>query len=179
MFCDVWDQMGTGPVRYLTESWELLVDKSQSPHQPLLDYLLEIPDDEWPMGVRNAYNESALALARNFSCLPVLDERITSLDMVRFWPIKNSMELVDLFDTWHPGSLILLAHYCILFHRVAAKTWYMKNTASTMLSTIARRLDVGWHRYIEWPLNELGLPPTALEASDGLPIIGSLAVCQC
>jgi hypothetical protein len=179
MFCDVWDRMGTGPVRCLTESWELLVDKSQSPHQPLLDFLLTIPANDWPETVRTAYNDSALVLARNFSCLSTLDERITKLDVIRFWPIKNATEFVDLFDTWHPGALILLAHYCILFHRVGAKTWYMKNTAASMLSVIARRLDVSWHRYIEWPLKEVGLPPTIRDVHQDLPIVGSLALCQC
>ncbi|KAE9364770.1 hypothetical protein N431DRAFT_497199 [Stipitochalara longipes BDJ] len=179
MFCDVWDRMGTGPVRYLTESWGLLVEKSQTPHQLLFNYFLAIPAGDWPEAVRLAYNESALVLAHNFSCLPLLDEKITTLDVIRFWPIRNSMEFVDLFDTWHPGALILLAHYCILMHRVGAEIWYLKGAAAGMLSTIARRLDVNWHRYIEWPLNEVGLPPTIQKVPDDLPIVGSLALCQC
>jgi len=63
-----------------------------------------------------------------------------------------------------------------LFHRVAAKTWYMKNTAASMLSTILRRLDVIWHCYIEWPLTEVGLLTAAQKVPDSLPTIGFLAL---
>ncbi|KAG9234596.1 hypothetical protein BJ875DRAFT_509342 [Amylocarpus encephaloides] len=175
MFCDVWDRIGTGPVRYLTESWELLVDISKSPLQPLLDSFLAIPPADWPEEVRVPYKESALALAQNFSCLHVLDERITTLEVVRFWPIKNSVEYVVLLENLHPGALILLAHYCIVLHRMSARSWSLKGTASSLLSTIKRQLDVTWHRYIEWPLSEVGLPPATQQMTDELPI-GSLAL---
>lgn len=159
----------------MAESWELLVDISKSPHQPPLDYFLAIPLDDWPKEVRVPYNDSALALAHNFSCLHVLDERITTLEVVRFWPIKNSVEFVELLENWHPGALILLAHYCIVLHRVGARSWALKGSAASMLSTIVRRLDVTWHRYIEWPLSEVGLPPAIQRMPDELPI-GSLAL---
>src|SRR5450756_201090 len=175
MFCDVWARMGTGPVRYLTESWELLVDISASPHQPLLDYFLAIPPDDWPEEVRVPYDDSALALAHNFTCLHALDDRITTLDVVRFWPIKNSVEFVELLENWHPGALILLAHYCIVLHRVGAGSWSLEGSAASMLSTIGSRLDVTWHRYIEWPLSEVGLLPATQRMTDELPI-GSLAL---
>jgi hypothetical protein len=165
MFCDVWSRMGTGPVGYLTKSWELLEDLCKSPHQPVLDYLLAIPPDDWPEDVRVPYNESAFALAQNFSCLHTLDERITTLDVARFWPIKNSVEFVELLEKWHPGALIILAHYCIVMHRVGGTSWYLKGAVASMLYTILRRLDVVWHRYIEWPLREVGL----LRVSQSVP----------
>jgi len=157
MLCDVWGRIGTGPVRYLTESWEILVDISEFPHQPLLDYFLVIPPDDWPEEVRVPYNDSALALARTFSFMHTLDEKIAQLDVVRFWPIHNSVEFVELLSNWHPGALILLAHYCIVLHRVGTRTWYLGGTAASMLSTIARRLDFTWHRYIDWPLSEVAV----------------------
>ena len=43
MLCDFWARIGRGSVRYLAESWEILVDKSKFPHQPLLDYFLAAP----------------------------------------------------------------------------------------------------------------------------------------
>ncbi len=175
MLCDVWGQIGTGPVRYLAESWENLVDISKFPDQPLLDYFRAIPPDDWPEEVRVPYNDSALALARTFSCMHALDERITTLDVVRFWPIRNSVEYVELLSNWHPGALILLAHYCIVLHRVGTRTWYLERRAASMLSTIVRLLDLTWHRYIEWPLSEVGLPPSTKRMIDELPI-GSLAL---
>ena len=43
MLCYVWARIGTGPVRYLAEAWEILVDKSKFPHRPVLEYFLAIP----------------------------------------------------------------------------------------------------------------------------------------
>lgn len=170
MLCDVWGRIGTGPVRYLAESWEILVDISEFPHQPLLDYFLAIPPDDWPEEVRVPYNDSAFALARTFSCLHAMDEKITTLDVVRFWPIENSVKYVELLSNWHPSALILLAHYCIVMHRVGMKSWYLEGRAASMLSTIVQRLDLAWHRYIEWPLSEVGLPPSTKRMDDDLPI---------
>ncbi len=48
MLCNVWGQIGTEPVRYLTESWENLVDIFKFPDEPLLDYFLTIPLNDWP-----------------------------------------------------------------------------------------------------------------------------------
>jgi hypothetical protein len=175
MLCDVWGRIGTGPVRYLAESWELLVDIAEFPHQPLLDYFLAIPPSDWPEEVRVPYNDSALALARTFSFMNTLDQKITQLDVVRFWPIHNPVEFVDLLSSWHPGALILMAHYCIVLHRVGTRSWYLEGTAASMLSTIVRQLDSRWHRYVEWPLSEVGLPPLTKQMTDELPI-GSLAL---
>jgi hypothetical protein len=170
MLCDVWDRIGTGPVRYLAESWGTLVEISEFPHQPLLDYFLAIPPGDWPEEVRVPYNDSALALARAFSFMDTLDEKITQLDVVRFWPIHNPVEFVDLLSSWHPGALILLAHYCIVLHRVGTRSWYLEGGAASMLSTIIRRLDLTWHRYIEWPLSEIGLSSSTKQMTDELPI---------
>jgi len=173
MFCDVWGDIGTGPVRYLAESWELLDALCQTPHPALLEYFMTIPANDEPEEVRACYTESAIALAKNFSCLPFLNDRITTLEVVRYWPIQNSLEFVDLLEKWHPGALILLAHYSIIMHRMSARSWAIKGTAAHLLSIIVRRLDASWHRYIEWPLNEVGLPPTIQRITDELQF-GSL-----
>ena len=171
MLCDVWGRIGTGPVRHLAESWEILIDISSSPHQSLLDYFLAIPPSDWPEEVLVPYNDSALALARTFSCMQAHHEKITTLDVVRFWPIQNSVEFVELLSAWHPGALILLAHYCIVFHRVGTGSWYLEGRAAGILSTIVRRLGLAWHRYIEWPLSEVGLLPSTddKQVTDELP----------
>ena len=118
MLCDVWARIGTGPVRYLAQFWEILLDMFECSDQPLLNYFPAIPPNDWPDEVRVPYNNSALALARSFSCMDALNERLATLDVVRFWPIHNSVEYVELLSNWHPGGLALLAHYCIVLHRV-------------------------------------------------------------
>ena len=175
MLCNVWSEIGTGPVRHLAESWEMVAEIAKLPDQSLLDYLLAIPPDHWTEEVRVPFKDSARALARTFSCMYKLDEKTTTLDVVHFWPIENSIEYVELLSNWHPGALILLAHYCIVLHRVGARSWYLGGGAASMLSTIVKRLDITWHRYIEWPLKEVGLSPATKEMFDELPI-GSLAL---
>lgn len=170
MLCNVWGDLGTGPVRYLAESWEIVAETSKFPDQSLLDYLMAIPPDDWAEEVRVPYNDSARALACAFSSMHALDEKTTTLDVVHFWPIQNSIEFVDLLSKWHPGALILLAHFCIVMHRVGARSWYLGGRAASMLSTIVQRLDIKWHRYIEWPLREVGLWPATKEMSNELPI---------
>ena len=72
----------------------------------------------------------------------VLDEKIATLDVVRFWPILNSFQFVELLGNWRPGALILLAHNCIVLHRVGAGSWYLRDRAASTLSTIVRRLNL-------------------------------------
>ncbi|TVY15499.1 Orsellinic acid/F9775 biosynthesis cluster protein D, partial [Lachnellula arida] len=117
MLCEVWARIGTGPVQALAISWEVLVDKTRFPHQLMLDYHLAILPPDWPEEVRGTYNHSALALARTFSCIDALDDKIAPLDVVSFWPIQNSAEFEEMLSNWHPGALIPLAHYCIVLHR--------------------------------------------------------------
>ncbi|TVY88871.1 Orsellinic acid/F9775 biosynthesis cluster protein D, partial [Lachnellula willkommii] len=173
MLCEVWARIGTGPVQALAISWEVLVDKTRFPHQPMLDYHLAIPLPDWPKEVRGPYNHSALALARTFSCIDALDDKIAPLDVVSFWPIQNSAEFVNMLSNWHPGALILLAHYCIVLHQVGMRIWYLQGQATSVMSTIMQRLDPKWHRYIEWPLRELGWPSSTKRGADEL-CIGSL-----
>lgn len=174
MLCGVWREIGTGPVRYLAESWETLDAISEFPHQPILDYFLAIRPAGGPEEVQAPYNESALALARLFSCMDALDERITTLDVVCFWQIQNSVEYAELLSSWHPGALILLAHYCIVLHRVGEECWFLEGRAASLLSTIMGILDHRWHQYIEWPLSEVGLSPSTERIANELSI-GSLA----
>ena len=98
MLCGFRARTGRGSVRYLAESLKILVDKCKFPHQPLLDYFLAIPSKDWCEEVRVPYNDSAIALARCFSCMHALDEKITTLDVVRFWLIHNSVEFVELLS---------------------------------------------------------------------------------
>lgn len=84
------------------------------------------------------YNDSAFALARTFSCMHALDEKIATLDVVRFWLVQKSVEHVELLSDWHPGAMILLAHYCTVLHRVGMRTWFcfvVNRLSGTALST--------------------------------------------
>lgn len=170
MLCHVWGELGTGPVRCLAQSWEIVAETAKFPDQSLLDYLLAIPPVDWTEEVRVPYTDSARALACTFSSMYRLDEKTTTLDVIHFWPVQNSVEFVDLLGNSHPGALILLAYYCIVLHRVGTRTWYLGGGGATLLSTVVKRLDVTWHRYIEWPLREIELSPATEKMFDELPI---------
>lgn len=169
MLCEVWGRIGTGPVRALADSWETLVRLVQYPHQPILDFFLAIPPQDWVENVQGPYRDSALALSRTFSCLDALD-KVSPLDVIRFWPVQNHNAFLELLSQWHPSALILLAHYCIILHRVGSRTWYLENGPINIMSTIMRQLDPCWHRYIEWPLREIGWTLSMEEKSKDLSV---------
>lgn len=54
---------------------------------------------------------------------------------------------MNLLSTWHPGTLILLAYYCMIFQKVEAH-WYLDGRATGLLSIIVQNLDVQWHHQV-------------------------------
>lgn len=151
------NEIGTGP----TEPLAVLASIRDIPDQPVLEYLLAMIPEDWPDEVRVPYSDSARVLSRSFAGTQLLetDTNPPALDVIRMWPILICIEFVNLLDKLHPGALILLAHYCILLRRCEAKAWYARDKAASILSTVMLHLDISWHRYIAWPLNEIGLLP--------------------
>jgi hypothetical protein len=154
MLCNVWDGIATGPIRPLAAAWEIPIDITAFAYEPILDYFLSIPQDEWSEKERITYGEAAGELARAFSCMNALEERITTWDAIRIWPMRKSYEYVELLRAWHPGALILLAHYCLILDRLE-EYWYFQGRAQRLLMTITKRLDERWLKYIEWPLTRV------------------------
>jgi hypothetical protein len=154
MLGPVWDQIATGSIRPLAAAWETPIDITAFTYEPILGYFLSIPQDEWPLSERETYTEAAGELARAFSCMDALESRITTWDAIRIWPMRKSYQYIVLLRAWHPGALILLAHYCLILDRLE-EYWYFKGRAQRLLMTIENRLDERWHRYIEWPLTRV------------------------
>jgi len=161
MLCSVWARLEAGPVKALAAGWEMPIKVSEDDKRHLVEYLISVvlsrdAQEAWPKGIRTVYHDAAVELAWAFSCMRALDESFTTWDALRIWPMRISGEYMDLLSIWHPGALILLAHYCILLQKVESK-WYFEDRATRLLSTILRRLDERWHCYIKWPLEEIGL----------------------
>jgi hypothetical protein len=156
MLCDVWDEIATGPVRPLAAAWETPIDITAFAYEPLVDYFLAVPQDEWPDSERTCYVDAANELARAFSCANALEERVTTWDVIRIWPMRKSVEYLGLLRAQHPGALILLAHYCLVLQKVEGY-WYFEGRARRLLANAASRLGERWHQYIEWPLT--GIQP--------------------
>jgi hypothetical protein len=159
MVCTVWDQIVAGPIKDLAEQWEVPVEVLEDGQTPLERYLLSVippqsAEDAWPEEVCRVYSETAIALGRAFSCTRALGGKLTTWDALRIWPMLISVEFIELLREWHPGALILLAHYCILLKKVESH-WYFEGRATKLLSTIVHRMDLRWHCYIRWPLEEM------------------------
>ena len=81
----------------------------------------------------------------------------TMLVAVYTWPTQVTQEYLDLLKKRDPAALILLAHYCILL-RPLEDVWYMGGYSRRLLSRIYNQLDEEWHPWLQWPLEEIGLP---------------------
>ncbi|CAG8984282.1 hypothetical protein HYALB_00010707 [Hymenoscyphus albidus] len=156
MLCDVWDKIEAGPVRYLAVAWDFPIDISAYSDQPLIDYFVSVPHDDWDEQKQKQYRIASLELANAFCCMQAMGENATTWDIIRIWLMRIPVPFTDLLKIYDPGALILLAHYCIILSRVES-SWYLKGRASRLLFMITRRLDEKWHRYIRWPLEEIGV----------------------
>lgn len=159
LLCNVWDCIEAGPVKALALAWEIPIAAPKSKTDLVVNLLSAIPEpssaDAWPDEECKIYHDAAVELGKAFVSTP-LTEEFTTWDALRIWPMYASVEFCTLLKSWHPGALILLAHYCILLQRVESH-WYFDGRATRLLSTILRHLDVRWHQYIEWPLQEIGV----------------------
>ena len=123
MYCDVWDRLETGPVKALAAAWDQPEPESQGQEDALVTHLLSvIPQsssrEAWSDEVRESYRTATIELGLAFSLTQDLGALFTTWDALRVWPMRISDDFINLLSSWHPGALILLAHYCILLKRV-------------------------------------------------------------
>jgi hypothetical protein len=161
LFCHIWDDVETGPIKALALAWDLPVAPPKAKTDLVIRLLSALPahssPDAWLDEEYKIYHDSAVELGTAFAATP-LSENYTTWDALRIWPMYASVDFFALLKSWHPGALILLAHYCILLQRVESN-WYIEGRASRLLSTILHHLDSKWHQYIKWPLQEIGITP--------------------
>jgi hypothetical protein len=162
MLCSVWHQLETGPVRALVSAWEVPIIISDDSKASLVDYFFSIipsrsSEDAWTEEECKIYRDAAVELELAFSCTRALGQTFTTWDALRIWPIRISVDYMNLLGTRHPGALILLAHYCILLQKLEPQ-WYFEGRASSLLSNVLSYLDTKWYSHIKWPLKEVGSP---------------------
>ncbi|GAM91695.1 hypothetical protein ANO11243_097480 [Dothideomycetidae sp. 11243] len=143
-----------GPLRSLICDWKNPIDPENEPYTPLVAQLLTaVPardhadawSDEECRVYRNAVYELGYAIAR----ADRLGPDFGTWDALRGWPIPLSNNYLQLLRQLHPGALIVLAHYCILLHRLEGK-WYFKGRAQRLSGHIRQRLDPKWHAHVQW-----------------------------
>jgi len=166
MLCDVWDRLEDGPVKGLAQAWEepmaIIEKEATSPPHPLLYHLLSIIPDStsvvaWAEETCQIYRNAALELSRAFSFTHFMGKDLTTWHALRVWPMRVPVEYINLLSSWHPGALILLAHYCIILQKLE-DNWYFEGTATSLLTMILTCLDETWHKFIVWRLEDLESP---------------------
>jgi len=82
--------------------------------------------------------------------------KCTLWTVIYAWPAQVSQDYLDLLKDRDPPALILLAHYCILLEPLES-TWYMHGFRKRLLSRIYHQLDPEWQKWLQWPVEEIGL----------------------
>ncbi|KAJ5682242.1 hypothetical protein N7462_005407 [Penicillium macrosclerotiorum] len=152
---DVWDQIQSGPASALAFAWEAQHDMGND-ELPLLDYFLSIvPDDgSWTNEVIAIYQRAATTLAESFSYLARAKRESDTNNtwntcILGTWPVRLESAFVTLmFRQRHPGTLILLAFYCIILKELE-KFWYFQGRPARLITSISAMLDSKWHPYIQ------------------------------
>ncbi|XRM39978.1 hypothetical protein ABZX51_003305 [Aspergillus tubingensis] len=165
MLCEVWEQLNEGPVRALSEAWD--IDLGYDPETSYLTLLLSVIPDKatatqstgdtnettlvWPEDVTAIYQEAAIVLCRSFAYVRAHRGLLTTWDVLRIWPMEVSLEYMALLHQRHPGALILLAYYCVLLKQME-RHWYFEGRAAMLIRAIQRHLKPEWHSFIREPL---------------------------
>ncbi|KAJ5247212.1 hypothetical protein N7468_002195 [Penicillium chermesinum] len=136
MLCDVWDRVETGPVSALAYAWDVELDR----------FMSFVPKDgSWSEDIISVYYDAAVALAEAFAYMEQTPSPDTSTwHILGLWPVRVEDEFLELLFQKHPGALILLAHYCIIFKKIEDH-WYLDAKPSKLISSITEMLDARYH----------------------------------
>ena len=150
----------SGPLRRLIPPREEHTDISAYQEDPRLSSLAFLsalePDEAWQGKASVIYFDAFMELRTAFKRTYTRGPSLTVWDVVHHWPARISDEFVTLLGNEHPGSLVLVAHYCILLKQLETY-WYMNGYAARLLSQIYIRIGQKWQSWIRWPLQDVGL----------------------
>ena len=76
---------------------------------------------------------------------------------VSTWPVQVGEDFLLLLKEREPAALVLLAYYCLLFQPLE-RNWYINGYSRRLLSRIHNQLDEEWRPWLQWPIQEIGLP---------------------
>lgn len=97
----------------------------------------------------------ALQMLRRVWELPFWESVTSFRDMALMWTARVSDKYVALLQSREPASLIVFAHYCVLWKLAEPDYWYMKGHAERILMTIAWSLSSEHQHLISWPMDML------------------------
>ncbi|KAF2828114.1 hypothetical protein CC86DRAFT_381072 [Ophiobolus disseminans] len=71
--------------------------------------------------------------------------------LLKIWIHFISDRYIELLTEKQPGSLIILAHYAVLFRRSRDRHWYLEGVAEQILSIANAFVPMEWRSWLEWP----------------------------
>ncbi|KAH8685017.1 hypothetical protein BGZ61DRAFT_548823, partial [Ilyonectria robusta] len=76
------------------------------------------------------------------------------LRAIFLWPMLVPPKFVGLAERGDPIALLILAHYCVLIHWAAERSWCFESWAPALSHAIANQVsDSHWAAWLDWPLN--------------------------
>ncbi|KAE9377699.1 hypothetical protein N431DRAFT_541355 [Stipitochalara longipes BDJ] len=169
LLCTVWSHLESSPAAPLASMWEIPLLTPSSP-TPLLSHLLSIPPpptsaSSWNTHSTTLYKQAATSLASAFATTAPASD-FTTWDALRVWPMRLSLPFLEMVREGQPGALVLLAHYCILLKKIEGE-WFFEGRSRRLMGAILGRLGREWWKWIEWPMEEIGISEHEVEVEGG------------
>lgn len=101
-----------------------------------------------------AVTSALAALEYSFALASMRHHNTPFRNAINYWGGALQNDYITLLQEKEPWALIVLAHFCVLVHRSETR-WFMKGHGARLLQSISDRLDVQWHEYLQWPLEEI------------------------
>ncbi|KAI0833017.1 hypothetical protein F5Y06DRAFT_280605 [Hypoxylon sp. FL0890] len=122
----------------------------------LVDLTSKLPIVHEYKECRDAYERTMIKLR---VCYYISDRADTSIDRknaaLRFPPLMDAHFREDLAAQL-PAALIVMAHWCVLLHRVDAR-WWLQDRVLPLMLLIEESVPLEYGSLLEWPKKEVGL----------------------
>ncbi|CAK7217399.1 hypothetical protein SCUCBS95973_003137 [Sporothrix curviconia] len=77
------------------------------------------------------------------------------LRVVAAWPIDISDAFLAILKEQEPAALVLLAHYCVVVDRSAARNWFTHTWSREVLRKIHASLPPHYTELLRWPMEQM------------------------
>jgi hypothetical protein len=135
---------------------EPLIDTSRSEDDYRLVALSNLTTMESPDENARVYASIISELRNIFALLSTPNTGFCEHGLTFMWPAMLPQRYIMLLGQRNPEALVILAHWCVLLKRLE-RCWWIKDQGERLVSTVHDMLDEKWRRWIEWPMQQVGL----------------------
>lgn len=119
----------------------------------------EVTHHLYPPDIVDAYGYAIHILELVFAVAAESPEPPSSA-LLMIWIHFVPDRYIELLTERQPGSLIILAHYAVLFHKSECY-WYLEGVADQLLNIVNAFLPSEWVTWLEWPKSQIHGCPIA------------------